>query len=78
MNFTPIGYIECGLAGSLGGWEPGDDTGRQLVSGEVAVFAADGTLQNQNPEEVEQPVIALPLLTWADLKGFLICGQIYE
>ena len=28
FNFEPVQYLECAAAGSIGGWEPGDATGR--------------------------------------------------
>ena len=37
-NFDPIGYLECATAGSFGGWEPGDETGRQFVPEPVALL----------------------------------------
>jgi len=37
-NFDPIGYLECAMAGSFGGWEPGDETGRQFVPEPVALL----------------------------------------
>ena len=77
-NFDPLGYLECAMAGSFGGWEPGDDTGRQFVPGPVTVVADDGSIQTANPEDLHQPTVQMPLVTWEQFKDFIICGQIYE
>ena len=34
-NFDPGTFLECGAAGSFGGWEPGDDSGRDFVPGPI-------------------------------------------
>jgi hypothetical protein len=77
-NFDPITYLECGLAGALGGWEPDDATGRTFVPGPVAVLGADGQITSANPAEVQRPVHAVPTLSWELLTQFLWCGQQYE
>jgi hypothetical protein len=74
-NFDPITYLECGLAGALGGWEPDDVTGRQFVPGPVAVLDADGQISSANPDEIERVVHAIPALSWELLVDFLWCGQ---
>jgi hypothetical protein len=78
VNFDPLGYLECAMAGSFGGWDPGDDTGRRYVPGQVAVFAEDGSIQHANPEVLPNPTLELSMVTWDHFKDFLICGQIYE
>ena len=77
-NFDPLGYLECAMAGSFGGWEPGDDTGRDYVPGPVAVLADDGSIELANPEDLPNPKFEIPAITWEQFKGFIICGQIYE
>jgi hypothetical protein len=77
-NFDPRGYLECAMAGSFGGWEPDDDTGRQYVSGPVAVLAEDGSIQSASPEDLHDPVYQIHVVTWEQFKDFMICGQIYE
>lgn len=77
-NFDPCTYLECGMTGSLGGWEEGDDTGREYVPGKVAVLGADGKWTSVNPEEIESPVVVMEELDWETLKQFLYCGQQYE
>ncbi|QDV51705.1 hypothetical protein [Gimesia fumaroli] len=77
-NFDPLGYLECAMAGSFGGWEPGDDTGRQYVPGQVGVLAEDGSIQSANPEDLPNPTFEMPTVTWDHFKDFLFCGQIYE
>src|SRR5262249_16943074 len=32
FNFDPCTFLECAVAGSYGGWQSGDDTGREYVS----------------------------------------------
>ncbi|HRD63418.1 MAG TPA: hypothetical protein PLZ93_15115 [Nocardioides sp.] len=58
-NWSPRGYVECGVVGAFGGWEPGDDTGRVLVPGDVAVLTDDG-MRSVPAEDVERPVVELP------------------
>ena len=77
-NFDPLGYLECAMAGSFGGWEPGDDTGRQYVPGPVAVLGEDGSIQTANPEDLPNPKRSMATITWEDFKDFVICGRIYE
>lgn len=77
-NFSPAGYLECGMAGSLGGWEPDDPTGREFVPGQVTVLASQGTFQSVNPQDIERPIVDMPQLSWEDFQDFIICGQIYE
>ncbi|MEM7558775.1 MAG: hypothetical protein AAF394_06600 [Planctomycetota bacterium] len=77
-NFDPLGYLECAMAGSFGGWEPGDDTGRQYVPGPVAVFGKDGTIESVDPEDLPNPTFQMPTITWEHFKDFIFCGQIYE
>lgn len=77
-NFDPLGYLECAIAGSFGGWKPGDETGRDFVPGPVAELAEDGSIQSANPEDLPNPTYEMPQLTWEHFKDFVICGQIYE
>ena len=64
-NFDPCSFIECGMAGSFGGWQPGDNTGRDYVTGEVA-------------EMSKNPVFAMSSIPWDAFREFLWCGQHYE
>ncbi|MEO3747224.1 hypothetical protein [Plantactinospora sp. B5E13] len=66
-NFDPASYLECGLAGALGGWDPDDDVRVELPGPVVPLRPEPG------PEEV--PV---ETLTWDDLAEFAVCGQEYE
>jgi hypothetical protein len=77
-NFDPATYIECAMAGSLGGWEPEDGTGRQFVPGEVAFMDGSGEIRVGNPQDVERPIVELPLVSWELFKDFVECGQMYE
>lgn len=77
-NFDPAGYLECAMDGSLGGWEPGDPTGRDFVPGQVAVISSQGTVESVDPQDLERPVVDLPGLSWDQFQNFIVCGQIYE
>lgn len=77
-NFDPAGYLECAMAGSFGGWQPGDNTGRQYVPGKVAVLTHDGSIQSVNPEDLPNPISQMQVIEWEQFKDFLFCGQAYE
>jgi hypothetical protein len=66
-NFDPRGYLECGMAGSLGGWDESDGL-RKPVPGPVVPLKPE-------PAPGEHP---LGVLSWADLAALAICGQTYE
>ncbi|GAA0966203.1 hypothetical protein GCM10009555_007460 [Acrocarpospora macrocephala] len=66
-NFDPRTYLECGMAGSIGGWDEADGF-RKAVPGPVISLTSE-------PEPGERP---LNTLTWADLAELAICGQEYE
>tara|TARA_R110002049_G_scaffold160007_1_gene325005 strand:+ start:452 stop:1069 length:618 start_codon:yes stop_codon:yes gene_type:complete len=78
FNFEPIQYIECAMAGSFDGWEPGDDTGREFVPGQVSVMAEDGSIQSVNAEDMPHSIFEISSVTWEQMKDFNYCGQIYE
>lgn len=78
FNFDPAGYLECAMAGSFGGWEPNDETGRQFVPGPVAVLTDDGCIQGANPQDLPRPQFEMPVVTWDQFTDFIYCGQIYE
>jgi hypothetical protein len=77
-NFDPHSFLECGMAGSFGGWGEGDDTGRAYVSGSVAVINELGEMISADPREVDDPVTVLEEITWQDFTQFLYMGQSYE
>jgi hypothetical protein len=77
-NFTPATYIECGVMGSVGGWEPGDESGRAYVPGQVARFDADGALTTVDPRDLDDPEVEVLYLTWEDLGEFFEAGKTYE
>ncbi|MEH1013566.1 hypothetical protein V6U90_10680 [Micromonospora sp. CPCC 206060] len=66
-NVDPRGYLECGMAGALGGWDEADEL-RVPVPGPVVPLRPE-------PAPGERPV---PTLTWADLAELAVCGQEYE
>ncbi len=77
-NFDPASFVECGLCGSLGGWEAGDEGGRDYVPGLVAVPGPGGTVDAVDPREIESPTFAIDRLGWGELSEFLRAGQAYE
>ena len=65
-NFDPAAFLECAAAGTFGGWEEGDDTGRAYVPGLGAIVGGQVT-----PE----PLLAI---SWDHFIMFLGNGQWYE
>jgi hypothetical protein len=78
FNFDPLTYLECAAEGTFGGWEPGDETGRSLVPGEVAVLDANGNLVGADPRDLGRPKYEMSRLNWNDFTQFLRNGQYYE
>jgi hypothetical protein len=66
-NVEPSSYLECGVAGSLGGDDPADGL-RVAVPGDYTPLRP----------EPEPGVRELPVLSWADLVELAVCGQQYE
>jgi hypothetical protein len=64
-NFAPAAYLECAVAGSLGGWDAAD--GARVPLPTAAGAPATGS-----------PVHELTTLTWAGLARLAVCGQLYE
>ena len=77
-NFDPGTYLECAAAGTFGGWQEGDDTGRAYVPGPVAVIDASGAITSADPRDLDDPVVAMPQITWEMFIDFLEAGQSYE
>ncbi|MCP4357381.1 MAG: hypothetical protein GY796_05110 [Chloroflexi bacterium] len=77
-NFDPCAFLECATAGSYGGWQEGDDTGRDYVPGPVIVLREDGTFGSQDPREIEEPTSKIDQVSWEDFCEFLLTGQYYE
>ena len=77
-NFDVGTYLECAAAGTFGGWEPGDSTGRELVPGDVVVVEPDGTVTAKDPLELERPIFTIDRVTWLDFIRFMEWGQCYE
>jgi hypothetical protein len=78
FNFDPCGYLECAMEGSVGGWEPEDESGRTFVPGEVAALDENGQLVTMQPEDVPRPVYEMGAVTWAMFGEVLWAGQCYE
>ncbi len=77
-NFDPCAYIECGAAGSLGGWVEGDETGRTYVPGQVACMRSDGAIASCDPRDLDRPPVGIHEITWEMFSDFAWCGQNYE
>jgi len=77
-NFDPCTFLECGAAGTFGGWQEGDDTGRALVPGPVTVVNESGDFESVDPCDIVEPVVALPGFSWHALVALLHAGQVYE
>lgn len=77
-NTSVAGFLECAAEGAFGGWQPGDDTGRMLVPGDVAYLKPDGSIGSAPASAFEHPVRIIDPLTWDDAIEFLRCGQSYE
>jgi hypothetical protein len=77
-NFDPSSFLECAMAGSFGGWEEGDDTGRQFVPGEVVAYNEQGEMITCDPRDLQEPVTDISEITWKEFEDFLWSGQSYE
>lgn len=77
-NFDPITFLECAAVGSYGGWQPGDDTGREYVPGPVVVCNTEGEITTCDPREIENPIVAMDHITWDEFAEFMRTGQWYE
>jgi hypothetical protein len=64
-NFDPATYLECAVAGSLGGWDAADGA-------RVPLPVPDG------PPPERSYVHDLTAISWADLARIAVCGQVYE
>lgn len=65
-NFDPATYLECAVAGSLGGWDPADGARVPLPGGPAAGSAARSYVRS------------ITTMSWADLARIAVCGQMYE
>ncbi len=77
-NTSVSGFLECAAAGTFGGWQPGDDTGRKLVPGDVAYLKEDGSIGSAPASAFEHPIRNIDVVTWEEAIDFLWCGQTYE
>jgi hypothetical protein len=78
FNFDPCTYLECAVAGTFGGWQEADDTGRSYVPGPVAILDSSGALTSIDPRDIDDPVVGLPQITWEVFVDFLDAGRRYE
>ena len=77
-NFDPATYLESAMAGTFGGWEEGDPSGRVPVPGEVAVFGVDGSVTSPDPREEGSPIFEIDVVSWEAFEEFLEAGRAYE
>ncbi|MBO0797503.1 MAG: hypothetical protein J2P31_01655 [Blastocatellia bacterium] len=77
-NFNPASFLECAMAGTYGGWSPGDSTGRTYVPGKVAFLDENGELVDRDPETLPNPIYPIAQISWEDFQYFLSMGQMYE
>ncbi len=77
-NFDPCTFIECATAGTFRGWREGDPTSREYVPGEVAVIGDQGDIEAVDPRTIEDPIVQIDLIAWAQIVRFVQMGQYYE
>jgi hypothetical protein len=77
-NFNPAAFLECAMAGTYGGWSPGDTTGRIYMPGKVAFLNEEGKFEDRDPDTLPNPVYPLAQISWDDFQHFLVMGQVYE
>ncbi|MFC4048123.1 hypothetical protein ACFOY4_00360 [Actinomadura syzygii] len=64
-NFDPATYLECAVAGSLGGWDAADGARVPLPTG-------------PGEPPARSYVRTITSMTWDDLSRIAVCGQVYE
>ncbi|SNS54030.1 hypothetical protein [Actinomadura mexicana] len=64
-NFDPATYLECAVAGSLGGWDAADGARVPLPAG-----PGEPTARSY--------VRTITTMSWTDLARIAVCGQMYE
>jgi hypothetical protein len=77
-NFDPLGFLECAVEGTVGGWEEGDPSGRMLVPGPVAYLDEAGEIRSADPRELRPPTSEIEGVSWDFFARLLWCGQSYE
>ena len=63
-NFEPPGYLECAVAGTVGGWHAADSTGRVALPLGAVID--------------DDPTVVIERVDWDLFDNFLCAGQIYE
>jgi hypothetical protein len=76
-NFDVGTFLECGAVGTFGGWEPGDEGGRELVQGKVLVMGEKG-FESVDAADVKREVWEVAGVEWEMFRTFLGMGQSYE
>ncbi|GAA2658680.1 MULTISPECIES: hypothetical protein [Actinosynnema] len=72
-NHRVESYLECAIAGALGGWDP---EGAARVPEGAARVRVQGEVTPLHPEP--EGVRGMTVLSWLDLTEVLVCGQEYE
>jgi hypothetical protein len=62
-NFDPLIYLECGIRGTLGGYQE-----TEVI---VLIAPSDG-------QSADSPVYEINELNWEEFIGILECGRVYE
>jgi hypothetical protein len=77
-NFDPLTFLECAVAGTFGGWQSGDPSGRDYVPGLVAVLDEAGQITSADPRDLDEPIFELRPISWETFAELLASGQGYE
>lgn len=78
-NFDVATYLECGVEGSFGGWDPESaGSGRVLVPGKVAVLDDEGRMTAVDAADLQHPEVVIERVTWEDVESLLSAGCSYE
>ncbi|MEM9864632.1 MAG: hypothetical protein AAF938_23730 [Myxococcota bacterium] len=77
-NFDPLTFLECAVAGTFGGWQEGDNTGRIPLPGGVPLLGPDRSLIDADAQADDDSVGAIHPMNWRVLHTFLEMGQYYE
>ncbi len=77
-NFDPCTYLECGAAGTLGGWGECDDSEDLPIRRAPDDTDSEGAGPASVPAKAKEPPTPLSWLGWAEVFSFLWLGQNYE
>jgi hypothetical protein len=78
FNFDPATFLECAMAGTYGGWEPEDVTGRGYAPGTVVILSESGEYDERELASLPNLIYVINQIHWDDFRKFLFMGQWYE